>query len=176
MDQHSIELIAYGVPLSLIGLTIAVAVGNYVVRRVTAPRRIPVREDWMDLEQRHFFNPGALPRTVGWLLLSLGLVCGLTVGPYALGIAQDVSWYVREDWLAALFGSIIFSIVAWYVLRPKRPRCPSCKSAALDKELSLPPSTPVVRVYRCRPCQIVWLTTYNLYHDHGTKLSAPPHF
>jgi|RhiMetdeSRZDD1v2_1073273.scaffolds.fasta_scaffold970831_2 hypothetical protein len=137
---------------------IAVGVLQYVVRRVTAPRRIAVPQPWMQLEQRRFFNPGALPRAVAGLLLSIVLVGGVIGGPFALGMAPGISWYLRVDWIIALFISIALSMVASYFLMRKPPRCPSCKSSALEKEWSLPPKQ-IVRIYLCRSCQIVWQTT-----------------
>lgn len=148
-------------------------VASYIVRRMTAPRRIPVPRQWAHLEQRRFHNPGALPRAAVALLISVVLVGGVIAGPLLLGEAKGISWYVREDWVGALFLAIALSGIAYYALRPKWPRCPACKSVGLHKDSSLPPPSPRVRVYCCPSCQIVWLTRYS-YGRH--RLHAPPHY
>lgn len=64
--------------------------------------------------------------------------------------------------------STSLSLIFWYLLRLKLPRCPSCKSASLEKALSLPKEHGSIRVYLCRPCRIVWQTAYWLGMHRGT--------
>lgn len=110
----------------LVCACLAIGIAAYLVRRLTAPKRIPVPEHWMHCDQQLFFNPGALPRGMAVLMLSIVLVGGVVVGPFVLGVAPGIAWYLREDWIIALFVSITLSVVGYFVLKPKRPRCPSC--------------------------------------------------
>lgn len=146
----------------LAGLIVVACVALIVLislyRRSTLPKPILVREDWKHLQQRRFFNPGAVPRALTAACFAAFLVGGVVVGPFLLGFAEGPTWYLRVDWLVVLFAAIVASIVATYLLLPKRPRCPSCKTTALDKDLARHPK---VRIYLCRQCQVVWQTRWS---------------
>jgi MFS family permease len=155
--RDPIKLAALSALLGAILLAIAGVLA--LVRRLRPPTPVAVMEDWFRLEQRRFRNPGALPRGLATLVLAIALVGGAVAGPLALGVRFEN--HVR-GWGIAVTVAIVLSIVGWAVLRPKRPRCPACKSLELDKDLSLPRGRGSIRVYLCRRCQVVWQTGYTV--------------
>ena len=151
--------------------TFALGLLFHVIRRRTPPKRVVVQESWVPFEQRRFYNPGALPRSMAALLMTLVLVGGTVSAPFVLGLEQQIlGWYDGMGWPAAVVAAASLSAIAWYLLLPKRPRCPSCKSTELDKSLSLPKKPGSIRVYLCGRCRIVWQTKYFVGIHGGTVM------